>query len=61
MLVDPRRVSSLSTTSGCSDCTTATLQGMYLILREIVYVRAYETLKNSFLVVKTAKQNSIHS
>ena len=26
-MVDPRRISSLSTTSGCSDCTTATLQG----------------------------------
>ncbi len=26
-IVDHRRVSSLSTTSGCSDCTTATLQG----------------------------------
>ena len=48
MLVDPRRVSSLSTTSGCSDCTTATLQGMYLILREIIYVRVLK-LQNFFV------------
>ena len=27
LVVDPRRISAMSTTSGCSDCTTATLQG----------------------------------
>ena len=27
VVVDPRRISAMSTTSGCSDCTTATLQG----------------------------------